>query len=166
MGKKRTVRKTTNKNYNTLKPASQRVIDLKSKGEKADSCDSRKESDSSEDNNSNMATTMKPVNKQIMANSTAKKSPLKKQARKSTPQKSDKKPAEADKNGKVDQPKTDIGKELIKTAQNLEDIHEKIEESTKPVKGMDKLEKVKKAHDKLEKVKKELNTDNCPAFIK
>merc|ERR1711974_321264 len=103
---------------------------------------------------------MKPVNLKPVNKSTAKKSPPKKQARKSTPQKSVQKTAEADKSGKVDQPKTDIGKDLIKTAQNLEDIHEKIEESTKPVKGMDKLEKVKKAHDKLERVKKELNKDN------
>ena len=75
-----------------------------------------------------------------------------------TPRKSEKL-AEADKNEKASQPKTDVGKELIKTAQNLEDIHEKIEESNKPVKGMDKLEKVKTAHDKLEKVKKELDQD-------
>ena len=76
-----------------------------------------------------------------------------------TPRKSDKKLAEADKDEKASQAKTDIGKELIKTAQNLEDIHEKIEESNKPVKGMEKLEKVKTAHDKLEKVKKELDED-------
>ena len=90
-------------------------------------------------------------------NKTAKKSP---QATGKTPvSKSDKKLAEADKDEKASQAKTDIGKELIKTAQNLEDIHEKIEESNKPVKGMDKLEKVKTAHDKLEKVKKELDED-------
>ena len=49
---------------------------------------------------------------------------------------------------------------MIKTAENFEDIHDKIEASDKPVKGMEKLEKVKKAHDKLEEVKKELGKDN------
>ena len=68
--------------------------------------------------------------------------------------------AASDKTGKAGQSKTDISKELIKTAENLEDIHNKNEKSDKPVKGMEKLEKVKKAHDKLEKVKKELDKDN------
>ena len=48
---------------------------------------------------------------------------------------------------------------MIKTAENLENIHDKIEESDKPVKGMEKLDKVKKAHDKLEKVKKKMDND-------
>ena len=86
--------------------------------------------------------------------------PQNKQARRKTPQKSTKKlEAASDKTGTAGQSKTDIGKELIKTAENLEDIHDKIEESDKPVKGMEKLDKVKKAHDKLEKVKKELDND-------
>ena len=64
---------------------------------------------------------------------TTRKSP---QATRKTPLKSDKKLAVADKNEKASQMKTDVGKELIKTAQNLEDIHEKIEKSNKPVKGL------------------------------
>ena len=46
----------------------------------------------------------------------------------------------------------DIGKELIKTAKKLDNIHEHVQEFDKPVRGMNKLEKVKKAHDKLEKI--------------
>ena len=67
--------------------------------------------------------------------------------------------AASDKTGKAGKSKIDSSKELIKTAENLEDIHDKIEESDKPVKGMEKLDKVKKAHDKLEKVKKKLDND-------
>ena len=46
----------------------------------------------------------------------------------------------------------DIGKELIKTAKKLDNIHDHVQEFDKPVRGMNKLEKVKKAHDKLEKI--------------
>jgi len=145
--KKLTDQKPTNKKNNTLK----------SKVQNAKSIASSEESDSSEENDSNRAITKKPVKKQTRS---AKQSPQNKLARKSTPRKSVNNQGEADKNGKGNRAKTDIGKELIKTAEKLEDIHEKIEESNKPVKGMDKLQKVKKAHDKLEKVKKKLDKDD------
>ena len=143
--KKRTLQGTTNKNKTSSQPT--RKTPRKSDKNSAEADKNEKASQPKTD-----------IGKGLIK--TAKKSP---QATRKTPRKSDKKLAEADKNEKLDkkasQPKTDVGKELTRTAQNLEDIHEKIEESNKPVKGMDKLEKVKTAHDKLEKVKKELDED-------
>ena len=139
--KKRTVQKTTNKKKTSSQPT--RKTPRKSDKNSAEAYKNEKASQPKTD-----------IGKELIK--TIKKSP---QATRKTPFKSDKNLTEADKNEKASQPKTDVGKELIKTAQNLEDIHEKIEESNKPVKGMDKLEKVKTAHDKLEKVKKELDQD-------
>ena len=138
--KKRTVQKTTNNNLQDRRPTRK----TPRKSEKL----------AEADKNEKASQPKTDIGKELIK--TIKKSP---QATRKTPFKSDKNLTEADKNEKASQPKTDVGKELIKTAQNLEDIHEKIEESNKPVKGMDKLEKVKTAHDKLEKVKKELDQD-------
>ena len=140
--KKLTAGRTENKNS----------IGSKAKGAKAESS-----ADASNESDSNSATTKKSGLKKMSDT----KSPKNKQARGNPPQKpATKLEAASDKTGKAGQSKTDISKELIKTAENLEDIHDKIEESDKPVKGMEKLEKVKKAHDKLEKVKRELDKDN------
>ena len=125
-------------------------IGSKAKGAKAESS-----ADASNESDLNTATTQKSGLKKMPDT----KSPQNKQARGNPPQKPAKKlEAASDQTGKAGQ-STDISKELIKTAENLEDIHDKIEESDKPVKGMEKLDKVKKAHDKLEKVKKELDND-------